>query len=61
MAGCLAEPLKKAGGTAGESAGVEAEFVDEFITLFCCSYHVEDGRFVVVGKRVDVSDADETP
>lgn len=32
--------------------GVTAEFGDEFITLSCCSYHVEDGRFVVVGKRV---------
>ena len=25
---------------------------DEFITLSCCSYQVEDGRFVVVGKRI---------
>lgn len=32
--------------------GVGAEFGDEFITLSCCSYHVEDGRFVVVGKRI---------
>ena len=32
--------------------GVEAEFGDEFITLSCCAYHVEDGRFVVVGKRI---------
>lgn len=32
--------------------GVTAEFGDEFITLSCCAYHVEDGRFVVVGKRV---------
>lgn len=32
--------------------GVTAQFGDEFITLSCCSYHVEDGRFVVVGKRV---------
>lgn len=32
--------------------GVRAEFGDEFITLSCCSYHVEDGRFVVVGRRV---------
>ena len=31
---------------------VIAEFGDEFITLSCCSYHVEDGRFVVVGKRI---------
>ncbi len=33
--------------------GVSAEFGDEFITLSCCSYQVEDGRFVVVGKRVN--------
>lgn len=32
--------------------GVTAEFGDEFITLSCCAYHVEDGRFVVVGKRI---------
>ena len=31
---------------------VTAAFGDEFITLSCCSYHVEDGRFVVVGKRI---------
>lgn len=31
--------------------GVEAQLGDEFITLSCCAYHVEDGRFVVVGKR----------
>ena len=32
--------------------GVSAKFGDEFITLSCCAYHVEDGRFVVVGKRI---------
>ena len=32
--------------------GVTAAFGDEFITLSCCSYQVEDGRFVVVGKRI---------
>lgn len=32
--------------------GVKAEFGDEFITLSSCAYHVEDGRFVVVGKRI---------
>ena len=32
--------------------GLEPEFGDEFITLNCCSYHVENGRFVVVGKRI---------
>ena len=31
---------------------VTAEYGDEFITLSCCAYHVEDGRFVVVAKRI---------
>ena len=31
--------------------GVTASFGDEFITLSCCSYHVEDGRFVVIARR----------
>lgn len=33
--------------------GVTAQLGDEFITLSSCSYHVEDGRFVVVGKRIN--------
>ena len=32
--------------------GVTAEFGDEFITLSVCAYHVENGRLVVVGKRI---------
>lgn len=32
--------------------GVTAQPGDEFITLSCCAYHVKDGRFVVVGKRI---------
>lgn len=32
--------------------GVEAEYGDEFITLSSCSEHVENGRFAVVGKRI---------
>ncbi len=32
--------------------GVTAQFGDEFITLHTCTYHVEDGRMVVVGKRI---------
>lgn len=31
--------------------GVSAEFGDTFLTLSTCAYHVNDGRFVVVGKR----------
>ena len=32
--------------------GVEASYGDEFITLSVCAYHVENGRLVVVGKRI---------
>ena len=32
--------------------GVDAVYGDEFITLSTCTYHVENGRFVVVGKRI---------
>lgn len=32
--------------------GVTAEFGDTFLTLSTCAYHVEDGRFAVVAKRV---------
>lgn len=32
--------------------GVSAEFGDEFITLSVCTYHVENGRLVVVAKRI---------
>ncbi len=33
--------------------GVEAHYGDEFITLSVCAYHVENGRLVVVGKRIE--------
>ena len=32
--------------------GVTASFGDEFITLSVCAYHVENGRLVVVAKRI---------
>lgn len=32
--------------------GVEAAFGDTFVTLSTCAYHVEDGRFVVVARRL---------
>ena len=32
--------------------GVDAQFGDEFITLSVCAYHVDNGRLVVVGKRI---------
>lgn len=33
--------------------GVSAEFGDTFLTLSTCAYHVEDGRLVVVAKRIE--------
>lgn len=32
--------------------GVDAKLGDEFITLSVCAYHVENGRLVVVAKRI---------
>ena len=32
--------------------GVTAEYGDQLITLSTCSYHVENGRFVVVAKKI---------
>jgi len=32
--------------------GVTAEYGDEFLTLSVCAYHVENGRLVVVAKRI---------
>lgn len=32
--------------------GVDAVYGDEFITLSTCAYHVENGRLVVVAKRI---------
>ena len=34
------------------NTGVEAKFGDSFLTLSTCAYHVQDGRLVVVAKRV---------
>jgi len=33
--------------------GVTAEFGDRFITLVTCSYHVNEGRFVVIARLID--------
>ena len=33
--------------------GVTAEFGDEFLMLSTCAYHVEDGRLVVIAKRIE--------
>lgn len=33
--------------------GVEAEYGDKLITLSTCAYHVKNGRFVVVARRIE--------
>lgn len=33
--------------------GVITEYGDQLVTLSTCAYHVENGRFFVVGKRID--------
>lgn len=33
--------------------GVEVEYGDELITLSTCAYHVQDGRFAVIARRID--------
>ncbi len=35
------------------TSDVTATFGDTFLTLSTCAYHVEDGRFVVVAKRIN--------
>lgn len=39
--------------------GVEAEYGDNLITLVTCSYHTEDGRFVVVARQIVEDDIEE--
>lgn len=33
--------------------GVIAEYGDQLVTLSTCAYHTDNGRFIVVGRRVD--------
>ena len=40
-------------GLALYDTGVTAQFGDQFITLSTCAYHVENGRLVVVAKRIE--------
>jgi len=39
--------------------GVDAQWGDQLITLVTCSYHVDDGRFVVVGRLIEDEPAEE--
>ena len=45
----LGQALKLSGEA---DTGVDAKWGDEFVTLSTCSYHVKNGRLIVVGRRV---------
>ena len=33
--------------------GVDVKFGDKLVTLSTCAYHVDDGRFAVIAKKID--------
>lgn len=47
----LGEYVERVKAAALYDTGVTAEFGEELLTLSTCSYHTENGRFVVVAKR----------
>ena len=40
--------------------GVTAEYGDKLVTLVTCAYHVNNGRFVVVGREITDDAVSET-
>ena len=50
------EYLQQARAAALYDTGVTAEYGDRLLTLSTCSYHTDDGRFVVVAVEVDNAD-----
>lgn len=47
----FAEYMEQVSATAIYDTGITAEYGDELITLSTCSYHTDNGRFVVVAKK----------
>lgn len=45
------EFIKNAKSSALYDTGINASYGEKLITLITCSYHVNDGRFVVIGKE----------
>ena len=45
------EYMEQVNAAAIYDTGITAEYGDELITLSTCSYHTENGRFVVVAKK----------
>ena len=48
----FAEYMEQVKAAAIYDTGITAEYGDELITLSTCSYHTENGRFVVVAKKM---------
>ena len=47
----FAEYMEQVNAAAIYDTGITAEYGDELITLSTCSYHTDNGRFVVVAKK----------
>ena len=45
------EFVKNAKASSIYDTGITANYGDDLITLITCSYHVDDGRFVVIGRK----------
>ena len=50
------EFVEKAKSSSIYDTGITANYGDDLITLITCSYHVDDGRFVVIGRKFSVGD-----
>ena len=48
--------VEKAKSSSIYDTGITASYGDDLITLITCSYHVDDGRFVVIGRKFSVGD-----
>lgn len=46
------EFIEKAKASSLYDTGVDAAFGDQLLTLSTCSYHVDDGRFVVIARKI---------
>ena len=50
------EYIKQVKEAAIYNTGLDAEYGDQLLTLSTCEYHTEDGRFVVVARKVQTDD-----
>lgn len=49
--GVFEEYLAQVAGAALYETGIKADYGDQLLTLSTCSYHIKDGRFVVVARK----------